>query len=245
MIHIAPPIIGLLIVLTFGQACAKDEVPSDSSLQGLDDIVRMERNESTGYWEVTCRSGAQVYALSERDLLDGAICRDSPVAPFKQWCESAKVGYKPPATQALMRLAKVESCEDAGEILASQLTLDLRGQGIVGVEPIASLTQLEYLDLSKNPLLFTSKLHTLKSLRHLILSHTDITSLTFTSQMLGLRTLWIDGNRITSLQPLVPLINLHTLVISGNPIMKSEETCPTLSANRALTEVCRKLRATP
>lgn len=117
----------------------------------------------------------------------------------------------------LPRIGAIESL-DGIQNLTALTSVDFGYNGIRDLTPLASLTQLEAVNLTSNPALADlTPLSGLGELRVLSLSRNRISDLSPLSALTGLTTLYLDENAIVDLTPLRPLGGLRVLYLSENP----------------------------
>lgn len=103
---------------------------------------------------------------------------------------------------------------------ATNLTsLDLSGNLVGDLLPLAGSTMLNYLEIRSNPLTnFSAVISGLTNLSTLYLGATSISDVGFLQNLKHLRLLNLDNNKINDLAPLATLPNLRDLDLSYNPI---------------------------
>lgn len=96
--------------------------------------------------------------------------------------------------------------------------LSVAGCGLSGIQPLSSLTKLQYLDLSNNTVRNISALSVMTSLQQLYLGNNVVNTLDALSGLKKLEVLDISYNAVTSLDPLKGMQNLKTLLAANNQI---------------------------
>ncbi|MYE90638.1 leucine-rich repeat domain-containing protein [Candidatus Poribacteria bacterium] len=96
--------------------------------------------------------------------------------------------------------------------------LDLSGNKIVDLSPLAGLSQLTDLNLSTNRILDLSPLAKLPSLKRLDLSYNRVSNLSPLAELPSLEWLDLSSNRITDLPLLPGLVNLQRLDLSKDQL---------------------------
>ena len=105
------------------------------------------------------------------------------------------------------------------EQLTALTTLDLTGNQIVDVAPLAGLTGLTTLYLWTNQIVNVTPLAGLTALTTLDLSGNQIVDVAPLASLTALTTLWIYSNLISNVTPLSTLIALTTLDLNSNQIV--------------------------
>ena len=105
------------------------------------------------------------------------------------------------------------------EQLTALTWLDLSGNQIVDVAPLAGLTGLKTLYLWTNQIVDVTPLAGLTALTTLSLAANQIVDVAGLSTLTALKTLWIDNNLISNVTPLSTLIALTTLDLNSNQIV--------------------------
>lgn len=104
------------------------------------------------------------------------------------------------------------------EVLTGLTRLNLRGNAVTDVTPLASLANLEDLVLSNNQVTDVSALAALKNLRYLDVPSNRITTVAPLAGSENLMSLNVSGNRLTNLAGLADLPELDTLVLHDNAL---------------------------
>ena len=128
---------------------------------------------------------------------------------------------KPDDIADLITLEGIEtdiSTLDGLECLTALMTLNLSGNNLQDIAPIAALLHLDYLALTDNDIEDMSPLNQLPFLTTLVISANAITDLSSLKAAWHLETLKVSQNNITNLSPLSNLTTLRTLDVSGNNI---------------------------
>jgi len=176
----------------------------------------------------------------------------TPPLDFYTWCLGEISGKNPPIKGVIIEQILVEispdelittdsqTCKSVQKALLRRTKLDLRPTRFIGnafndlppeerfiidLQPIASLTHLEELNLDNNFLIHDLKpLASLTKLQVLGLANNKITDITPLSKLKELRKLDLSNNQITDLFPLQQLPNLLEVQLSGNDLLSP--TCP-------------------
>ena len=90
-----------------------------------------------------------------------------------------------------------------------------RENPISNVSPLASLTNLELLDLASTGVSDVSSLASLTNLERLYLASTFVSDVSSLASLTNLRTLYLGGPFVSDVSSLVSLTNLRTLYLSG------------------------------
>ena len=167
---------------------------------------------------------------------------------FADWCrQKADLSSETKHTvEVLLEKAGTTECDEADRELSSVTELDLTGNAIGDIKPLASLTNLTVLDLTGNAIGDIKPLASLTNLTELDLidnvigdikplaSLTNLTELDLSGNVIGdikplasltnLTELDLSGNEIGDIKPLASLTNLTELSLSGNVI--APKTCP-------------------
>ena len=101
--------------------------------------------------------------------------------------------------------------------LTSLEYLNLSGNNIADLKPIASLTKLKTLILSANKIVDISPLSKLTKLKRLEISYNKIHDVSPLSKLTNLETLWLGNNQISDTSPLAALTNAKEIKLDGNP----------------------------
>lgn len=97
-------------------------------------------------------------------------------------------------------------------------SLDLSRNRIKALGPLATNTALQYLDVSFNQLKKVDAVAGLTNLATLLVSHNSITDVSPAFHLPKLHSLHLDGNRVTKLKGIAGLRRLDLLSASGNRI---------------------------
>jgi internalin A len=123
---------------------------------------------------------------------------------FETWCRQRK--SVPAATRhtidILLEKAGSKDCQEVNSLLKTLTTLNLDGNEITDVKPLAGLTNLIEIDLVDN----------------------QITNVKPLAGLTNLTSLVLDGNQISDVKPLTGLTNLTILFLKSNPI--AVKVCP-------------------
>lgn len=123
----------------------------------------------------------------------------------------AKISQIQGAGRKIANLAGLEHCK------AVQL-LDLGNNEIVDVSPIAGLTLLQSLTLSRNKIESIGPLKELARMQLLDLSENQLKDISPIAQMTNLRTLYLSKNKIEDIKLIGELPKIWTLYLDGNPV---------------------------
>ena len=100
--------------------------------------------------------------------------------------------------------------------------LNLEGNQLTDVSPLATLTGLTKLDLSYNQLTDVSPLATLTGLTTLYLASNQLTDVSPLATLTGLTELSLAVNKLTDVSPLATLTGLTKLYLRENPAVSSQ-----------------------
>ncbi len=109
------------------------------------------------------------------------------------------------------------------EIRGWGLCLNLSGKNISDITEIVgldTLSDLLYLNLSKNKISSIKGIDRLQNLRILMINKNNLTSLNGLDQLHNLRILVANNNQIQIVEGLDQLSNLRELTLNGNPLTK-------------------------
>ena len=138
--------------------------------------------------------------------------------PFGKWC----LGYAGLdvdarwSVDALLRVAGSRDCDRAVTVLSRLKVLDLSGTGVVDLEPIGELGQLEGVVLSRNGVVDLGPVAGLKGLKSLVVRGSRVRELRPLAKLGELRSIVLEDSRIEDLSPLVGLKKLGSLSVAGN-----------------------------
>ena len=138
--------------------------------------------------------------------------------PFGKWC----LGYAGLDVDArwsvdtLLRVAGSRDCDRAVTVLSRLKVLDLSGTGVVDLEPIGELGQLERVVLSRNGVVDLGPVAGLKGLKSLVVRGSRVRDLWPLAKLGELRSIVLEDSRIEDLSPLVGLKKLGSLSVAGN-----------------------------
>ncbi len=102
------------------------------------------------------------------------------------------------------------------------VTVNLAGQEVSDLSPLASLTNLDRLYLIDTRVSDLSPLASLTNLGYLGLSGTDVSDLSPLASLSNLRRLFLNGTVVSDLSPLASLTNLRRLFLNGTKVTKEE-----------------------
>ena len=137
---------------------------------------------------------------------------------FGKWC----LGYEGLdadarwSVDALLRVAGSRECDRAVTVLSGLKVLDLSGTGVVDLEPVGELGQLEGLVLSRNGVINLGPVGRLKGLRSLVVRGSRVRDLSPLSKLGELRSIVLENGRVEDLSPLGGLKKLGSLSVAGN-----------------------------
>lgn len=97
-------------------------------------------------------------------------------------------------------------------------SLDLSNNKISDIKPIEGLTKLQYVQLSDNQISDLTPLSKLENLRSLYLSNNKVQDLGPVANLKKVWSLYADGNQITDLKPIASMDKLDSLDIRGNQV---------------------------
>ncbi len=106
-------------------------------------------------------------------------------------------------------LAGLEACR-------SLAMLDLAGNRVADLGPLAGLARLQFLDLQSNRVANVDSLSNIKALQYLHLGGNEIADVTPLSGLTNLSALYLGGNRVSGLDPLLGLPRLTSLYLDDN-----------------------------
>ncbi len=153
-----------------------------------------------------------------------SVASASPQQPkpkiFETWCRQRK--SVPAATRytidILLEKAGTKDCQKADRQLKTLTNLDLSGNKISDVNPLAGLTNLTSVDLTMNKISDIKPLAGLTNLTSLSLNGNKISDVKPLAGLINLTTLDLNENKISDVKSLAGLINLTTLLLMGNQI---------------------------
>ncbi len=147
-------------------------------------------------------------------------------ASFADWC--ANQGQLSAAERQtvtlLLKKAGSNDCNQAEQTLTQLTNLDLGGQQLSDIGPIASLSQLTALNLSFNQIDDIRPLAQLQQLSFLLLAGNQIADVAPLAQLHQLSYVVLQKNQITTIDTLSGLTRLNNLNLLENPIAR--KTCP-------------------
>ncbi len=153
----------------------------------------------------------------------------SPQSKFKsftEWCESKNDAS--PVTKItidiLVKKAGTNNCKLADEKLSNLTELELVGNKIVDLRPLASFKKLTALFLEDNQIVDLSPLANLTNLTSLRLGVNKISDIKPLANLTKLKDLSLHNNQIRDIKPLSKLKKMFVLQVSDNPIDK--KICP-------------------
>ena len=111
----------------------------------------------------------------------------------------------------IRNLKGLEACK----ALAS---LELPGNEIEDISPLAGLERLQLLDLSGNQIRNLGPLEKVNALQYLNMESNEVEDLSPLAGLVNMRSLYLSDNRIAELRPLTKLEKLWSLYLSGNRI---------------------------
>ncbi len=173
---------------------------------------------------------------------DPGVAQGEPLG-FQDYCErQAGVSVDEQRTiMALLAIADTQTCTEAAATLATLAQLNLGGQELTDLRPLASLTQLKTLYLHDNQITDLRPLATLTNLEVLLLDQNQIHDLRPLAALTQLRKLSVISNQIRDVSPLASLGNLKELSLFDNEIRQISPLA-TLSALTHLSVSDNRLR---
>jgi hypothetical protein len=150
----------------------------------------------------------------------------SKIKSFAEWCES-KNDITPTTKRTidvLLKKAATNNCKLADAKLSSLSELELVGNKIVDLRPLASLKRLTTLLLDENQIVDVSPLANLTNLTSLRLSVNKIVDVKPLANLTKLKNLSLHNNQIHDIKPLSKLKKIFVLQVSDNPI--ENKICP-------------------
>ena len=106
--------------------------------------------------------------------------------------------------------------------LTNLQSLRLLSNQITDVGPLAGLTNLQSLNLFNNQIADVGPLAGLTNLQSLILTDNQIADVRPLAGLTNLRSLYLPGNQLTDVEPLAGLTNLHSLRLGNNQLTDVE-----------------------
>ncbi|MBS0125390.1 leucine-rich repeat domain-containing protein [Thetidibacter halocola] len=185
--------------------------------------------------KIVCRSGDPVTDPVPKDFT--AWCTSQSLSDEQEATVRAVLDATPEGASAIGNLA---ACQQATAFLASITTLNLdesgasdlgplsvltglqnlslsnNGATLVNVGPLADLSELRFLDLSRNAIRNVTGLAPLVNLSSLNLAENDISDIRQLSSLTGLGVLDLSGNTVGDLSPLEFMTTLATLSLAEN-----------------------------
>jgi internalin A len=138
-----------------------------------------------------------------------------PVKSFAKWCQEKNT--VPAATKhtinVLLKKAETNDCQKADAYLNNLTKLDISRSEIVDLQPLASLTNLESIELEDNRVSNIESLSGLIKLRELDVSINQISDIQPLAQLTKLNRLMLGKNQIANLESLAGLKKLTILAI--------------------------------
>jgi internalin A len=113
--------------------------------------------------------------------------------------------------KGIKSLAGLEKC-------TSLVLIDVAGNEIEDLAPLAGLKDLQSVDLSSNRLKGVAALKDLVKIQYLQLEGNEITDLEPLQGIKALQALYLSGNKVASLEPIKDLPKLSSLYLEGNQI---------------------------
>ena len=139
---------------------------------------------------------------------------------FADWCRQ-KADLSPEAkhtVDVLLEQAGTTECDAANQTLSSLTEINLSGNEISDIKPLASLTNLTSLSLGANQISDIKPLASLTNLTSLSLSFNKINDIKPLASLTNLTELNLTDNQISDIKPLVSLTNLISLDLDSNQI---------------------------
>ena len=155
-------------------------------------------------------------------------------ARFADWCnhQNQLTAAERQTVALLLQQAGSSDCNQAEQILAKVPNLDLGGQQISDISPLASLPQLTALNLSFNQISDIRPLSHLHQLSFLLLAGNQIADVSPLAQLNQLTYVVLQKNQITTIDALAGLTTLNHLNLLDNPIAR--KACPVRPATICL-----------
>jgi Protein of unknown function (DUF1036)/Leucine Rich repeats (2 copies) len=150
----------------------------------------------------------------------------SKIKSFAEWCESKNtVSITTKRTiDILLKKSATSNCKLADEKLSNLTELELIGNKIVDLQPLASLKKLTTLFLEDNQIVDVSPLANLTNLTSLRLGINKIVDVKPLAVLTKLKNLSLHNNQIRDIKSLSKLTKMFVLQVSDNPIDK--KICP-------------------
>ena len=150
-----------------------------------------------------------------------AQAKPTKVKSFAEWCQQKDT--VPAATKQtidiLLKEAGTEDCKLADRQLKTLTDLDISGNEISDVKPLAGLTNLTQLNLDRNKIVDVKSLSGLTNLTQLGLALNQINDVKPLAGLTKLDLLYLYNNQIGYVKPLAGLTNLTYLSIGENKIV--------------------------
>jgi hypothetical protein len=150
----------------------------------------------------------------------------SKIKSFAEWCESKNTATSSTKRTIDVLLTKTgtNNCKLADAKLSNLSELELVGNKIVDLRPLASLKRLTTLLLEDNQIIDVSPLANLTNLTSLRLGVNKIVDVKPLANLTKLKNLSLHNNQIHDIKPLSKLEKIFVLQVSDNPIDK--KICP-------------------
>lgn len=171
---------------------------------------------------------SQSLAIAFLFVLGGISSTTAQSTPqrFQEWCSrrDSFPSETQQTIQALLNIAATTDCDRAEEVLDAMPQMLLFQQEIRDLRPLASFTNLKFLDISRNQIEDVSPLGELTNLTFLLLGFNQIEDVSPLAKLTNLTLLDLAGNQITDVQSLSTLTQLNSLSALSNPI--AQKICP-------------------
>lgn len=150
----------------------------------------------------------------------------SKIQSFAEWCKSKNTASSTSkiTIDVLLKKASTNNCKLADEKLSNLAELELIGNRIVDLRPLASFKKLTTLFLEDNQIVDLSPLANLTNLTSLRLGINNISDIKPLANLTELKDLSLHNNQIRDIKPLSKLKKMFVLQVSDNPIDK--KICP-------------------
>ncbi|WP_051962683.1 leucine-rich repeat domain-containing protein [Mesoaciditoga lauensis] len=225
------PVSGVMISFSGGYSSVTTDPNGHWSKNGLSGSVVVTPSKSG--WTFTPPSTIVTSARSDVDFIGvknnvvnfpdpnlEALIRKAINKPTGPICESdllqiTSLKYDwPDSDKKISNLEGIQYCINLTD-------LELEGNSIFDISPLASLTKLAILDLHYNQISDITPLQNLTNLQWLAIAYNNINSITPLKNLINLKHLDFSYNEISDITPMRNLTNITELHIGGNPIPAS------------------------